>query len=435
MRFSIPCGMLLLCLLFASRALGEDWELRLDDHIKERPKVEAGVVDFTVGETIQPFPRYFNELDIRTIRIRFSGKGGLGRKLSIVWSGGSQGPDRFAVEVDGLPAGLSRIVDSERRPYAWYRDDFRVRLGAGEEHFLEIVSIPEFYSAINFAGIRMADPMADEYQPLCPGSIGSLERYEKSLGDRGTLVKSAHLWIFAPYKYAAKAKALAPVLEEAYAEMVKIYGMHPLFKFSIEHFPEGHEGGWGGISGEGTIGYPLSALQKFAELKKRDVRGFAGYTEEMSHGFKDYFKCGGTYEALGVAVQEVFVRRMVPKRVADAFWNWRHEEWEETTRAYLDAGFKNPDPKKYPWNVLYTRILNHLFLSFQEEYGPEMWTDFFQIIRQMDYPLHRAEKRLRMKVYAEIFSALFGRDMREEFEKYGIDLDADPPWGWETYEK
>jgi hypothetical protein len=228
---------------------------------------------------------------------------------------------------------------------------------------------------------------------------------------------------------------LAEFLEEACEEMAKTYGLKPLFKFSIENYPEGHERAFGGISGAGTIGYEIEALERFAEMKRRDVRGFAGYTEEMSHGFKDYYRCGGTYEALGVAVQEDVVRRLVPKRIADAFWAWRHDLCAETCAAYVEAGFKNPDPEKYPWNVFFTRILNHLFLELRQEYGPGFWPDFFQVLRQMDFPLHRAEKTGRMKVYADVFTVLFGRDMRQKFREFGIDLDADPPWGWQTYKR
>jgi hypothetical protein len=53
----------------------------------------------------------------------------------------------------------------------------------------------------------------------------------------------------------------------------------------------------------------------------------------------------------------------------------------------------------------------------------------------MDFPLHRAAKTDRMKVYADVFSVLFARDMRKEFTNFGIDLNSDPPWGWQTYKR
>jgi len=134
-------------------------------------------------------------------------------------------------------------------------------------------------------------------------------------------------------------------------------------------------------------------------------------------------------------VQEDVVRLLAKESAANAFWGWRHDQNAKTAKAYVKAGFENPDPKQYAWNILFTRILNHLFLELREEYGPELWPHFFQVIRQMDYPLHGAAKTERMKVYVAIFSTLFGRDVHPEFEKYGIDLECDPPWGWETYEK
>jgi hypothetical protein len=421
--------------VFDAAAYGDGWELRRDDFNKGRPPVVQGEVNVSLGAGPPLFPRYLNELGIKKICINFFQPGAGQRKISIVWTGGSQGPDKFGVKVNGVLVGVSQTVNSAHRPYAWYRDDFVCRLAPRSEHVLEISQLPGFTSAVEFAGVRMDAPDAEDYQPLCYESIGSLERYEKELGAKGAAVKSAHLWVFAPYPDFAKAKALAGFLEEAYAEMKKVYGMDPVFRFSIEHYPKGHNRGWGGISGAGTIGYPTEALQRFARLKASDVRGFAGYTEEMSHGFKAYYKCAGTYEALGVAVQEEVVRQLVSPSVADAFWLPEHEKWNDTYKAYLAAGRNNPNPKKYPWNVLYTRILNSLFLKLRSEYGPGMWTDFFTVIRQMDYPLHRAKKTEQMKTYADIFSVLFGRDMHKEFRDFGIDLDADPPWGWRTYEE
>ncbi|MCK4283103.1 MAG: hypothetical protein KAX44_02210 [Candidatus Brocadiae bacterium] len=429
----VRSSILLLVAFFAPVAYAEGWELRRDDLDKERPAVEEGVATVTIGEEPLRFPRYLNEIGVQRIRIRFRGPGTERQKLSVVWSGGSRGTDTFAVQVNGISVGMSQTVESPRRPYAWYRDDFAFRLAPGSEHVLEISSPPEFSSAIEFAGIRMAAPDVQDYQPLCYESIASLQRYEKELGRKGTVVKSAHLWVFAPHQFAEEANALASFLERAYAEMKDIYGMGTVFKFSVEHYPRGHKRGWGGISGGGTIGYTIESLQRFGRLGTGDVRGFAGYTEEMSHGFNAYYKCGGTYEALGVAVQEEVVRRLVPRRIADAFWLREHEKWDDTQRAYLAAGCRNPDPGKYPWNVLYTRILNGLFLKLRNEYGPAMWRDFFRQIRETDYPLHRAKKTERMRIYADIFSELFGRDMRKEFTEFGIDLDADPPWGWETY--
>jgi len=426
---------LLFIISISATAYGNTWELRRDDLHGFRPAIVQGVVTINLEEKSPGFPRYLNELGVKKICIRFRDPSTEIRKISFVWTGGSQGPDKFAVKIDGVFVGVSQTVETERRPYAWYRDKFLARLASGSEHIIEVCSLPEFSSAIEFAGIRMTAPNTEAYQPLCYESIGSLDRYEQELKTRGMVVKSSHMWVFAPIRFAAEAKQLSLFLERTYSEMKKIYGMEALFKFSVEHYPKGHNRGWGGISGAGTIGYTTKDLGRFALLKTSDVRGFAGYTEEMSHGFKAYYKCEGTYEALGVAVQEEIVRRLVSKQVADAFWMSEHEKWNDTHKAYLAAGRKNPDPKRYPWNVLYTRILNRLFLKLRNEYGPQMWEDFFSIIRQMDYPLHRAKKTERMKVYADIFSALFGRDMQKEFRDFGIDIDADPPWGWETYKK
>ncbi len=429
----------LLCLVFtvactgASRAAG--WELRRDDARPERPPVREGVVTLDAGDPEAPFPRYLNELGVKAIRIRFTGAQPGPKTVSFVWQGGSQGPDRFAVVLDGKVAGMSRLLDTARRPYAWHLDEVAITVGPGKDHVLEIRSLPEYQSAVEFAAIRLSDPKAQPYQPLCYESIGTLERYEAALGAKGCVVSSPHMAVFAPAEHQADARRLSVFLEKSYGEMKALYGIDPVFRFSVEHYPPGHRRGWGGISGQGTIGYTTEALERFARLGATDVRGFAGYTEEMSHGFKAHYRCSGTYEALGVAVQEEVVRRLVSDPVADAFWLPEHRQWDETHRAYLAAGRVNPDPARYPNNVLYTRILNDVFLKLRTEYGPRMWPDFFAEVRRRDYPLHRASKTEYMRVYAAIFTELFKRDMAAELERAGVTLDSDPPWGWQTYEK
>ncbi|MBN2456858.1 MAG: hypothetical protein JXB29_10065 [Sedimentisphaerales bacterium] len=433
---AITRSQILLFIIFISTvAYGNTLELRRDDLHIFRPPIVQGVVTINLEEESPGFPRYLNELGVKKIHIRFRDPGTKMRKITFVWTGGSQGPDKFSVKVDGIFVGVSQTVESEQQPYAWYRDEFLVCLASGSEHVIEICSLQEFSSAIEFAGIQIAMSDSEAYQPLCYESIGSLARYEQELEAKSVVVKSSHVWVFVPIEFAADAKQLSLFLERAYSEMKRIYGMDTLFKFSVEHYPKGHNRGWRGIRGQGTIGYTIPTLKRFVRLKTNDVSGFAGYTEEMSHGFKAYYQCGGTYEALGVAVQEEVVSRLVSPRIADAFWMREHEQWNDTHKAYLTAGGKNPDPNIYPWNVLYTRILNCLFLKLRNEYGPQMWEDFFSIIRQMDYPLHRAKKAERMKVNTDIFSVLFGRNMKKEFRDFGIDLDADPPWGWETYKE
>ncbi len=311
------CAVLGLFLIISSSVAQGAWEIRRDDARPERPPVLDEVVTVQIGDEALKFPRYLNELGVKTICIKFTDAGGDRRKLSVVWTGGSQGPDKFAVSIDGIPAGVSRTLDSTRLPYFWQRDNFTVKLAAGSEHVLEIESLPEYSSSVELAGIRLSPVDAGEYQPLCYESIGSLAAYEKALGAKGTMVESAHICVFAPEAYAAEAKTLSAFLEKAYGEMRDIYGMDPLFRFSIEFYPPGHKRGWGGISGMGTIGYTTEALDRWKQYGTGNVRGFAGCTEEMSHGFKSYYKCDGTYEALGVAVQEDIVRTLVSKEIAD----------------------------------------------------------------------------------------------------------------------
>ena len=435
-RRAILAMILLATVLYGSRdAFGNNWQLRRDDLDKRRPVIKDQTVQVDLNTESPAFPRYLNELGIKKIVIRFPAEPNEKKKISFVWSGGSLGPDRFSVKVDGVDIGTSQISHSQLIPHAWLRDEFHTRLGPGHEHVVEIASPPDHASAIEFAGIRLADAEEEPYRPLCYESVGSLKKYEEQLHAKGTVIKTDSIWIFAPYQYRRQAENLSVFLRQAYRRMQHVYGIDPLFTFSIELYPTGHKRGWGGIGGMGTLGYTVESLKRFTQLGKRDVRGFAGFTEEMSHGFKSYYRCDGTYEALGMAVQEDITRQLVSSEVADKYWLPEHKQWEQTYKAYRAANNRNPNPDKYPWNVLYTRILNHLFYTLQAEYGPDMWRDFFIVLKQMDFPLHRAAKTDRMTVYADVFSVLFARDMRKEFTNFGIDLNSNPPWGWQTYKR
>lgn len=107
--------------------------------------------------------------------------------------------------------------------------------------------------------------------------------------------------------------------------------------------------------------------------------------------------------------------------------------WETTYKDWRAAGKKNPDPVKYPWGVLFTRLLNKYFLDLRTAYGPRFWPDFFAEMRKRKYPLFAAKPPERMGIYADVFSAMFKKDMRKEVERFGIEVEADPPWGSETY--
>jgi len=165
LAFAIPIRSLAAHAVDEKRA-GGVWELRRDAFVEERPESSGGVVELVIGDAGLRFPQYFNQLGVKTIRVRFAGEGGVSRRVSILWNGGSQGRDRFAVSVDGIDAGTSRLFDSERRPYTWNRDDFLVRLGDRKEHMLEIRSLPDHPSEIEFAGIRMAASAGTQKRPV-----------------------------------------------------------------------------------------------------------------------------------------------------------------------------------------------------------------------------------------------------------------------------
>jgi ankyrin repeat protein/beta-lactamase regulating signal transducer with metallopeptidase domain len=148
-------------------AIGEKWNLWLDANHKERPPVEDGLVTLSIGKTGNMFPQYLNELGIHKIRLRFAAQGESQKRFSFVFSGGSLGPDRFQVQLDGRQVSQSPVIKTAQDPYTYYRHQFIATLGAGNEHVLEISS-PEKYrdSAIEFSAIEMNNSVVGKALPL-----------------------------------------------------------------------------------------------------------------------------------------------------------------------------------------------------------------------------------------------------------------------------
>jgi len=155
---SVRLVLVTLLTLAAAGWCGADWDIRRDNSDKTRPPITDGVVDVCVGDDPFRFPQYLNELGINKIRIRFTDAEGGEKKLSFVWSGGSLGVDKFAVSVDGIKLGNSQMVDSPKRPYAWYRDSFHCELASGADHVIEITQVQGFTTAIEFERIRLSSP-------------------------------------------------------------------------------------------------------------------------------------------------------------------------------------------------------------------------------------------------------------------------------------
>ncbi len=401
------------------------WELANGPDVNDRPSPQENEtvrVSIDKDGKTDAFPRYFNQLEVRKIEFDFEDTPNARRRFSVIWNGGSKGPDGFTILVDGIATGSSQRVNTERYPYTWYRSEFFFRMGSEKRHQIQIIPLKGLESALEFSAFQLSEADAPQYLAPCYESLQSLKDYQQKLGKRGALVVTPHIRIFAPADLEKDARELAKDLERAHTSLRALFSLDPIFKTTIEHFPKGHPRGWGGISGVGTIGYPIESLLRYKQMKTRDVRGIAGYTEEMTHGFKEYYRCRGTSEALGVAVQEDLIRKLVNRRTADGYWKSRHLQWQETYDAFIGAGKKNPDLKRFPENIFLTRLLNQFFRQLRNEYGEDLWPDFFKMIRQMDYPFHRAKEGERLGVYADVFSALFGRDIRQDFHEFGIDV-------------
>ena len=281
----------LLLTMFVLQGVACGFSLEKSTAANDRPR-PLNFVSVNADDSNGEFPRYLNELGIDMIRIHFSDPGGGMRRASFVWSGGSLGPDRFEAWVDGKRIGTSRHLDTPKRPYAWYREEFRFRLDDTRDHVMEIVS-PEGYedSAIEFAGIAVERPGAAPYRPLCTASVGSRKDYESALGEPGTVVEREHVVVFAPQYLDAESELLADLLQAACDELVSETDRDQLFKFSVEHY---HMDAASDVrlKDRQTILARVDFLERFARIHPGDVPKVKRYTNVLSTAW------GGSDKAL-----------------------------------------------------------------------------------------------------------------------------------------
>ncbi len=113
-----------------------------------------------------------------------------------------------------------------------------------------------------------------------------LHSFEQTIGQPATLLKSEHVWFFAPITFEKEAAIVHPYLVNAYDALYEMVGVHTQYVIVVYNFPPGHEDAFGGTS-NCTILYDDSNLQldQHEEWRKHHVPHVSGYIEEMAHNF------------------------------------------------------------------------------------------------------------------------------------------------------
>lgn len=98
-------------------------------------------------------------------------------------------------------------------------------------------------------------PVDDGAQRLKPDlKYPDLASFQQTIGQPGVLLKSEHVYLFAPKSRESGATVVFPILAQAYDELYKIVGVHTKYIMVFYCFPMGHPDARGSTS-ECTVWY------------------------------------------------------------------------------------------------------------------------------------------------------------------------------------
>ncbi|MHC5039040.1 MAG: hypothetical protein ACYTHM_17160 [Planctomycetota bacterium] len=306
--------------------------------------------------------------------------------LHLWWSPGGSGKEQIEVTLDGGEGQKSDVVDGAKRPYIPVRWALLLNHRAGE-HVLRLRHLSGDGLRLKRLTLARTEEKKRLPQTLRPVlKFPTLTSYEKEIKEKGVVLDSEHVRIFAPWKRAKEARIVGNLLERAYRELVRIVGMHTQYKIVVYHFPKDHPDFSGGTS-RCTIWYGYGNLDFDAqpEWKQHKVPHVSGYIEEMSHNFAPLVTFG--WEMVGW-----HGGRIVTEKVAANPTNRKHvestrEAQAKTFREYRKLG--NVVPPDLP-NNLSDRIHGHLLWECERRYGPRFWHDFYAEVRTIYRQLEEA---------------------------------------------
>jgi hypothetical protein len=276
-------------------------------------------------------------------------------------------------------------------------------------------------TAGTLANATTVAPQAPKRQTLNPSlKFPDLPSFERAIGQPGALVKSDHVWLFAPKSLEKQARIVHQYLANAYDALYDIVGVHTEYTMVVYNFPKGHTDAFGGTS-NCTIWYDDTNLRlvRHEEWTRHGVPHVSGYIEEMALNF-NYTQFGwemvgwsiGIKASQKVANNPIFARQLrnTRKTQADTFKRYKA----------LDDTF----PKDIPPNKV-DRIHAQLLWQCEQEYGKDFWRDFFREAKKERVKLLTGSRDERYRVTIECFERLPGLDFRRLLRSHNISRSTD----------
>ncbi len=258
-----------------------------------------------------------------------------------------------------------------------------------------------------------------------------LPAFEKAIGKPGCLLKSTHVWFFAPKEYESSARTILPYLTAAYDELHRITGIHAEYIIVVYSFPKGHKEAFGGTS-NCVLYYDDSnlRLEDFEEWRKQKVPHVSGYVEEIAHNFVHAARVQFGWEMVGWSVSVHATRKVAPTGVLLRNLRRTRQGQYETYKQYkkLDCTF----PPDIPGNLV-DRIHAYLLWQCEKKYGPDFWKDFFanvktrheDFVEAAEIKGQNAKRNRRYQLSVECFDALKNINFKEMLQQAQISLTTD----------
>lgn len=272
------------------------------------------------------------------------------------------------------------------------------------------------------AGVLAASmPVSENVQILNPNlKYPDQASFESAIGQSAIVLKSDHVWLFAPATLDTGAREVHARLIAAYDELYAITGRHTDYIIVVYHFPKGHPDAFGGTS-NCTIWYDDTnlRLEQHREWTQHGVPHVSGYIEEMAHNF-NYTQFG--WEMVGWSIGIQASQRVANNPIFQSSLRSTRNGQRDTFQRYKAAG--HLFPSDIPPNQV-DRIHAWLLWQCEQEYGDTFWQDFFKEADKERAALASGSRDERYRITIECFDRLPGLNFYDRLRDNGISITTD----------
>ena len=249
--------------------------------------------------------------------------------------------------------------------------------------------------------------------------------FEAAIGQPACLLKSEHVYLFAPKPREEAANIVLPYLTKAYDALYAIVGVHTQYIIVVYNFPPGHKDAFGGTS-NCTLWYDDTNLDlaQHEEWNRYRVPHVAGYIEEMAHDFVATTRAQFGWEMVGWSIGATATATVAANPVVVQAVQRTHQGQADTYKRYREQRFTFPSDLT-PNQV--DRIHAYILWECEQQYGPNFWKDFFQEVQKEKQALLDADddRDRRYQITVECFNRLSGINFKQRLIDNQISLTRD----------